>query len=285
MASAMNNELIGQALDAAGEAARCLGAGHVDPLLLHHSHHISVLLPPVATVARMLVCTEEDVVERLSRELAIARHLSERQAPIVVPSSRYPAGPHFYGKFALTLWQFVEHIPANGDDRAHVASAAAALRCVHDGLADYPGQLPSFMVKIGKCRALLQRPSALPGLAAADRRFLLAVYDRILASLQAMPLTLVPIHGDAGPHNVLMTSEGARYGDFEDISLGPREWDVGWLPDADLSAFEPINRDLLSSLADLRSLCVSVWCWAEYGMPEKKEAAEYHLEYLKDRFG
>jgi hypothetical protein len=82
-----------------------------------------------------------------------------------------------------------------------------------------------------------------------------------------------------------MTSEGARYGDFEDISLGPREWDVGWLPDADLSAFEPINRDLLSSLADLRSLCVSVWCWAEYGMPEKKEAAEYHLEYLKDRFG
>jgi hypothetical protein len=82
-----------------------------------------------------------------------------------------------------------------------------------------------------------------------------------------------------------MTPEGARYGDFEKVNLGPREWDIGCLPpDTDLTAFEPVNRDALAVLGDLRSICVSVWCWAKYDMPEKREAAEYHLGYLKERF-
>jgi hypothetical protein len=83
---------------------------------------------------------------------------------------------------------------------------------------------------------------------------------------------------------VFITSEGARYSDFERVSLGPREWDIGFLPDIDLTQFDAVNLDLLSVLSDLRSLCVSVWCWAKYEMPEKREAAEFHLGYLKERF-
>jgi hypothetical protein len=30
-------------------------------------------------------------------------------------------------------------------------------------------------------------------------------------------------------------------------------------------------------------LCVSVWCFAKYS--DKREAADYHLGYLKERFG
>jgi hypothetical protein len=160
-----------------------------------------------------------------------------------------------------------------------------ALRRVHDALADFPGELPSFRTVIEKCRTLLEDESALPALSAADRAFLLGVYGRSIAGLDALPLKLVPIHGDAGAHNVFITSQGARYSDFENVSLGPREWDIGFLPpDIDPTAFEPVNRGLLSILSDLRSLCVSVWCWAKYDMPEKREAAEYHLGYLKGRF-
>jgi hypothetical protein len=42
-------------------------------------------------------------------------------------------------------------------------------------------------------------------------------------------------------------------------------------------AFEPLDRRSLSVLSDLRSLCVS--------MADKREAADYHLGYLKERFG
>jgi len=285
MPSSINDDLVSQAMGAASEMAGRIGAGQVDPVLLHHSQHISVLWPRLETVARIVVCAENDAIERLSRELAVARHLSGRRAPIVPPSGRFPAGPHFQGKFGLTLWQFVEHAPVDQDDPAQLALAAAALRQVHNALADHPGALPSFRTRVEKCRTLMEARSALPALAHADRKFLLMAYDRILAAMDALPLELIPIHGDAGPHNVLMTADGARYTDFEDACLGPREWDVGWLPDVDLVSFEPIDRRRLSVLSDLRSLCVSVWCFAQYDKSDKREAADYHLGYLKERFG
>jgi aminoglycoside phosphotransferase (APT) family kinase protein len=109
----------------------------------------------------------------------------------------------------------------------------------------------------------------IPALLNPDRRFMLATYQRIVASMDKLSVELVLIHGDAGPHNVFITPAGARYSDFEDVSLGPREWDVGWLGGNHLKAFEPINRDLLLILSDLRSLCVAVWCFAKSDMPDK----------------
>jgi hypothetical protein len=287
MTSQTEHALKKEALRAVSEVVvRHLGVSQVDPEFLHHSQHISILLPSMATVARMLQGTRDVIAERLSRELAVACHLSKRRAPIVLPSLRYAAGPHFHDGFGLTFWHYIEHIPANEDDPAHMASAADVLRLVHEALADYSGELPYFADKTGKCRALLERDGALPNLRDADRRFLLTTYHRIVASLEGLSPTLVPIHGDAGLHNVFITPEGACYSDLEDVSLGPREWDVGWLGDNHLAAFEPINRDLLLTLSDLRSLCVSVWCFSKAEMlPNKLEAAEYHLGYLKGRFG
>src|SRR5262249_21377617 len=146
--------------------------------------------------------------------------------------------------------------------------AAAALRRIHDALADFPEALPDFMIKLERCRALLADPAALPALAAADRGFLRAAYDHIMMQLAVSPFHRVPIHCDAGAHNVFMTPQGALYADFSDVCRGPREWDIGYLPDIDPTPFAPIDRRLFSILPDLRSLCVSVWCWDKYDMPE-----------------
>jgi hypothetical protein len=274
-----------RAMQAAIWVARRLGIDCIDPIILHHSQHVSIRLFPSDVVARVLKAKQPEADKLLRRELAIARHLVQKAAPIVGPTADFPAGPYFHDGFGLTLWRFVEHVAADFEDREHVASAAKALRRVHDALVDFPGELPSFEIKIDQCRTWLSDESALPALSVADRTFLLAVYGRVIAALDALPLKLVPIHGDAGAHNVFITSQGAYYSDFENVSLGPREWDIGFLPpDIDLTAFEPVNRDLLSVLADLRSVCVSVWCWAKHDMPEKREAAEYHLGYLKGRF-
>jgi hypothetical protein len=279
-----NAEIAVLATQAAIQVARLTGIGPIDPIILRHSEHISIRLFPSDVVARVLLARRPEAEDRLRRELAVARHLVEKAAPIVSPVTAFSAGPHFQDGFGMTLWRFVEHIAADPNNREHMASAAAALRCVHDALADFPDELPFFRLKIDACRVLLEDASALPALPVMDRRFLLAVYSRIIAAMDALPVKAVPIHGDAGPHNVFITSEGARYTDFEGVSLGPHEWDIGALPNVDLSAFEPVNRDLLSTLSDLRSLCVSVWCWAKYDLLEKREAAEYHLAYLKERF-
>jgi predicted trehalose synthase len=273
-----------RAVEAAVWLARRLGFDSIDPIVLHESQHISIRLFPRDVVARVIRLEKAEAAERLHRELSVARYLAEKSAPVISPTTAHSPGPHFHEGFGLTLWQYVDHVAADGDNAQHAASAAGALRRVHEALADYRNELPSFWNKIDHCRALLEKGSALPALPVADRIFLLTTYNRLRACLDGLPMDVFPIHGDAHLGNVFITSDGARWNDFEDVCIGPREWDIGWLPDIESRAFEPIKRDLLWVLHYMRSLCVSVWCWDKYDLPERCEAAEYHLDYLRERF-
>jgi Ser/Thr protein kinase RdoA (MazF antagonist) len=253
----------------------------MDPVILHASQRISIRLFPLNVVARAVSFDDQAATDRLTREIDVARHLAKSAAPVVGPTPELPAGPHIQDGFVLTLWEFVEHVAADGDNAEHVAHAIEALRQVHQALAGFSGELPDFWVKAARCSSMLENETELPALRAADRDFLRTAFDRLRALIAGLPAKAVPIHGDAHLGNVFITRNGARWNDLEDVCVGPREWDIGWFSEADLSAFEPINRDLLSALHYLRSLCVSVWCWEKYDMPEKREAAEYHLGYLR----
>jgi Ser/Thr protein kinase RdoA (MazF antagonist) len=214
----------------------------------------------------------------------MASHLVSKGAPVVPPAGELPAGPHLYEEFVVTLWEWVDHVAADWDDADHLSLAAHALHRVHGALADFPGYLPEINDKLAGCRHLLENQCRLPALKSDDRTFLLTTYDRLFAGMNARPVIQAPIHGDAGLHNVFIRGRGAIFTDFEDACLGPREWDMSWIPDADLARFRPIDDHLLSVLRDLRRLCVSVWCWDQSDLPEKREAAEYHLGHLKHRF-
>jgi hypothetical protein len=278
-----HTDILSQALEAARAMARRLDLPCNDLVVLHRSEHVAIRLCPSEVVARVRPAGQRSA-EDLCRELAVARHLVRKGAPAVSPITVADAGPYIHGGYGLTLWRYVEHVAADADNRQHMAWAAAALRRIHDALADFSGALPAFATKVERCYALLVDPAALPALAATDRSFLRTACDRIMTKLDALTMDPVPIHGDAGAHNVFMTPEGALYADFSDVCRGPREWDIGFLPGIDLAPFAPIDHDLFSILSDLRSLCVSVWCWDKYDMPDKREAAEYHLQYLKERF-
>jgi Ser/Thr protein kinase RdoA (MazF antagonist) len=243
--------LIRQALRAADAVAQQLASGQAAPVLLHHSQHISVHLPSLASVARIRVCASPETADGLTRELAVARYLVERSAPIVPPSTRHPPGPYFHDQFGLTLWAYTEHEPANDGHAGHVAAAAGALRQVHAALADYPGRLPRLSTKLEACRNLLSDELALPALGASDRAVLLDAYQRSLSSLGGHYADVKPIHGDAGLHNVFITKNGALYADFQDVCQGRREWDVASLPDAAWPAFPGFDPAALASFADL----------------------------------
>ncbi len=132
---------------------------------------------------------------------------------------------------------------------------------------------------------MLEQRSALPALAGGNREFLLAAHDAVTRRLAALPMASAPIHGDPHLGNVLVTPDGPRWTDFETACLGPPEWDIGFFPEADSSLFAPFDRELYDALADLRSICVAVWCFARYDVPEKGEAADVHLGWLKQRAG
>lgn len=267
--------------EAAVRLAHRLGIGRVNAVILHESRRISIRLLPLNVVARAVSIHDREATRRLSRESDVARHLAKCAAPVVGPAAELPAGPHIQDDFALTLWEFVEHVAADDENAGHVMLATEALHRLHQALAVFPGELPDFRDKVDHCRRLLESEAMQPALRAADRDFLRGAFDRLRASMDGLPASAVPIHGDAHFGNVFITTDGARWNDFEDVCRGPREWDLSGLPDADLGAFEPINRDLLTALHYLRSLCVVVWCSEQYDVPGKREAAEYHLRYLR----
>jgi predicted trehalose synthase len=269
------------AATAAVSVAKRFTATPITPVVLHCSRHTMVLLQPTATVARVLRLGPARTAAALDRELAIARHLGARGAPVVSPSDIYPAGPHVHGDFAMTLWPHVAHVEVDDDNVDQIADAARALHRVHEALADLPCPLPSYMEKIEACGALLASRSELPALAPADRDTLLRMYEGLTTRLARCPVQHVPIHGDAHLGNVLFGPDGPLWTDFETVCTGPREWDIVGVPH--LAAFEPVDPECYAVLSLLRSLCVSTWCWASPHLPGKLDAARYHLSLLKNR--
>src|SRR5258708_20384548 len=97
-------------------------------------------------VARVVSLDQVGGIERLNREVAVVQHLVEKSAPVVGLANELPAGPHLHEGFALTLWQFVDHVAADADNAAHGASAATALPRIPQVLPDFPLNLPSFRI-------------------------------------------------------------------------------------------------------------------------------------------
>jgi len=73
-------------------------------------------------------------------------------------------------------------------NKVHMARAASALRLVHQALADFRDELPDFRTEIAKCHTMLESKSALPLLPSVDQQFLLSVYNRIVETLDQLPL-------------------------------------------------------------------------------------------------
>jgi hypothetical protein len=271
-------------LAAATEAAVEAGLGVVEPKVLHFGNHTSARLSPWPVVARIASGTSFDLSHgNVARELQVACHLATRDAPAVRPTSDVAPGPYLNADCAITLWQLVDGREVTTRDDEFMA--AASLRLVHSALADLDADLPSFITKVESCRDILANPAEAPGLGGSDRLFLEQCYARLRSELSGVKGEWQPLHGDTHLGNVIIGDSGAVWMDLEAACVGPREWDVVNLSAATWSEFGALDRALLSLFVEVRSLCLAVWCWAEFERsPATAEAAVYHLERLKARF-
>lgn len=271
-------------LNAATVIAAKAGLGAVKPEVLHLGNHTSARLRPWPIVARIASGTSFDLSDdSVGCELSIATHLARREAPSVRPATGVAPGPYVEGDCTITLWEFVVGRPVMS--RADERLAAASLREVHLALADLDADLPSFITKVELCETILTNPDEAPKLEWNDRRFLEMLYERLRSDLNTIGGNWRPLHGDPHVGNAVITNRGATWMDFESVCLGPLEWDVGFLPPVTWSEFSGIDPSLMGLFADVRSLCVATWCWAEFDRSAAtKEAANHHLGELKGRF-
>ncbi len=260
---------------------RALGLGDVAPALLKAAHHTTLMVSPLALVARV---QSAEPIERASlravREIAVARHLAARGTPIVAPLAARLAGPHVVGSQVVTFWPYLTH--ARTADESDTPLAAATLGAVHDGLRSYAAALPPYTETLDRCWRVLVEDRACAALPGNDRDLLKAHYRRLRRQVEARAGAWTALHGDAHLGNLLVGGCGPVWIDFEDACVGPREKDIAGLPSEAWPRFEDADAALVALFADLQSVCVAIWCWADVTRSQEvREAAAYHLDRVR----
>jgi Phosphotransferase enzyme family len=259
-------------------AAR-LGVVVDQPEILADSNNTIVLLSPSPIVAKAGTSHfREAELESLTKELAVAAHLTDLGAPVVAPAHAVDPGPHPWRDLTLTLWQYA---PSTEAATLEPDAVAVVLTAVHEALASYPGELPRYDIELADARRLLQMESS-PTLPASDRSFLLGVVDELQETLPLRVGESRPLHGSPHAGNWIDTAEGPLLLDFETACLGPLEWDLAALDDTALALFDKIDLELVAQLRRMRSVCVAAKCWIDpTRAPEVHAAAHVHLKLLR----
>jgi hypothetical protein len=154
--------------------------------------------------------------EWFARENAIAKHLTAHGAPVIPMHSDLPPGPHEHLGYPLNFWEFVtqvETVPA-------ATEIGRTLQRCHTIMRHFPQPLPTLAIvreslEILQGRALFR---------SNQQQMLMDHLRRALRILEAC--THQPLHGDAHLGNLMNTTRGLLWTDWEDTFSGPVEWDV-----------------------------------------------------------
>lgn len=153
------------------------------------------------------------------RENAVAQHLARHGAPVIPLHPDLPPGPYEHLGYTLNFWQFVTAIDAEADP----AEIGATLYQCHDLLRAFSPPLPELAIlteSVGLLEPLEQRGLFPPST-------LRMLRDRLVSSIDGLKnISYQPLHGDAHPGNLLNTTRGLLWTDWEDTFRGPVEWDL-----------------------------------------------------------
>ncbi|MET9634465.1 phosphotransferase [Lentzea sp. NPDC006480] len=229
------------AKDAAVAAGRDLGLDISEGKVLYELFSVVVHLAPSPVVARVpTVLPHTTMLESLARrqqqELDVAQWLHDQGVPVIPPSPLVPREPVQRDGFSITFWPFTEEDKDSVPDYVKNSELTADL---HKALKDYPGELsflssaePRF-VREG-LDILENRPDLVDPADVARAKREWQVLEPLVSDetefVKAFPgVELQPIHGDSPPANIFAGVHGPLFSDFELITRGPAEWDLGGL--------------------------------------------------------
>jgi hypothetical protein len=263
------------AIAAARGLAKRLGLDTSGMTVLHSSNNTIVHLPAGGLVAK--VGTSTEAAETLSRELAIALHLTARGAEIAPPARHVPPGPHLEEGLSLTLWDFLAHDP---DPELDDDELADSIERLHAHLATWGGELPDYRDRIRQTERLLGDDDAMRAVPRDGLNVLRARFAETAPGLLDRARPAIVLHGGPHSHNVLATTAGLRWIDFETCCRGPIEADLAYLGEAGTRR-PGIDLELLALTKRMLSISVATTCWCDPDRhPRLREAAEYHLASL-----
>lgn len=232
--------------------------------------------------------------EWFAREIAVAEFLARRGAPVIPVHDAIPPGPHEEGGYALNFWRYVEVLKT---EPAPV-NVGLTLRQCHQELRGFEGNLPELAI-LHETLALLD--AAPEGVWEESERALLRRHlEEGLERMAEAPAQA--LHGDAHGGNLLVTTDGLLWTDWEDAFRGPVEWDLAsilwnarWLEEDEAWVEEVLagyavaggswDEGLLEACYSARAAVMSTWYPVLYPQAnaERRAKLEARLAWLVGR--
>lgn len=228
--------------------------------------------------------------EWFARENAIAQHLTENGAPVIPLHPDLPPGPHEHLGCPINFWQFVTRVDAEPDPR----EIGRTLRQCHDIMRHFEVPLPKLAI-LTESLAILQDRELFPQV---TQQMLRDHLTRSIEVLNRYPHQ--PLHGDAHMGNLMNTTLGLLWTDWEDTFSGPIEWDVAsiiWnakildedhstvqaICDAYIAAGGTIDGQALHQSLIARAAVMTAWYPILYPNPnvERQTRLERRLNWLE----
>jgi hypothetical protein len=153
------------------------------------------------------------------RETAVAAHLTLHHAPVIPLHPDLPATAYQHEGYAMNFWQFVTAI----ETEANPKEIGSTLYQCHEILRSFSEPLPAL--------AILHETMAILEGSVEKSYFDGATVDLLKRHLQQSidvlaPLPAQALHGDAHMGNLMMTTQGLLWADWEDAFSGTVEWDL-----------------------------------------------------------
>jgi hypothetical protein len=154
--------------------------------------------------------------EWFARENALALHLTQHGAPVIPLHPDLPPGPHEHLGYPMNFWEFVTATNEEPDP----GEIGTTLHLCHEIMKSFTEPLPHLAILTESLQIVKERGRFTP-----DTSKLLM--DHLVRSLEVLgDFPHQPLHGDAHMGNLMTTTKGLLWTDWEDTFSGPVEWDL-----------------------------------------------------------
>jgi aminoglycoside phosphotransferase (APT) family kinase protein len=247
----MHADMAQRATQAALSTASSLGLTASEALVLHNSNKLTLRLQPCDVLARVAPAAHQSA----QFELDIAQRLFEVGSPVAALEA-----PEVFvqGDFVVTLWTYYEPVTTQA---IPPADYAAALERLHAGMRGIDLPTPHFTDRISEASTLVADHERTPKLADADRAFLAGTLDRLRRVVSDIGRPEQLLHGEPHPGNLLATSIGPLFIDFETCCRGPVEFDLAHAPDEVGDFYPGVDHDLLRDCRAVMLAMITAWRW------------------------
>ena len=247
-------------MTAAISVARSLDLAVEDAIVLNDSNRLVVRLLPCDVVARIVPHGYRVFPSAVgaAREVDVVRLLGDADAPVAALASRVGPQAFVHDSFEIELLTYYE--PA-GTRALPPEEYASALEHLHGAMRQIDVDAPHFTDRVADVQRWTERRDDTPDLADDERELLVRTLERLRRSVVDRRAPEQLLHGEPHPWNVLDTTSGPRFVDFENCVRGPVEWDLGWAPAAVSERYERADEGLTVDCRGLVLALVAAHCW------------------------